>query len=287
VFGVLQSVHKLYASLFPAAAILVFDGGLSERRRALYPEYKKYAQSAVAAKREAEAGERQQFYDQKGFISTILRGFGIPTLEFPGREADDVILHAAHYLPKLGLGITKIAVISEDMDLCQCIQCSVHGECEVELHRPVRDLVLTRNNLDVHLGYPRQYYKWYKALVGKPREVQGIPGIGEKTAVALINEAHAQDKTLIELVEGRKGKRYETLSASIHDFYTGLAIGDLFLEELTVDERAAIFAAVLMTTTCDDLLEASKATARRLEFHSIVDEWDSWTKPFMDAIRGR
>jgi 5'-3' exonuclease len=42
VYGVLQSVHRLYASLFPAGGIMVFDGGLSERRRALFPDYKKY-----------------------------------------------------------------------------------------------------------------------------------------------------------------------------------------------------------------------------------------------------
>jgi len=280
VYGFLQSAHKLYAGLFPDYGIVVFDGGISSRRKALYPAYKEY----VADPDQEDV--REEFYTQKNFISVILGGLGIPTIEFAGREADDVILHIVHYLTKLEAGFTKIVVVSEDMDLCQCIQCSIPGKCEVELHRPVRDLVLDRRNLDEHLGYPQQYYKWYKSLVGKTREFDGIPGIGKKTAIALINEAHEKGKTLFELVSGRKGKRYDTLTAQINKFYIGLAVGDLFLEEFTEDERDIIFTAIRATgMTASQWQEDVKVMAHTLELHSIVSEWASWTKPFMDATR--
>jgi 5'-3' exonuclease len=216
-------------------------------------------------------------------------GLGIPVLEFDRREADDVILHVVWYLTKLNSGMSKVAVISEDMDLCQCIQCSVPDKCEVELHRPVRDLVLTRTTLDEHLGYPAIYYKWYKAMVGKIREVNGIPGVGQKTAISLIHEAHDNDTTLIELVKDKKGKRYERLSQLIDDFYIGLALSDLFLEELREDERNSILDAMHFSLFPARVNDASLAqaleVATTLEFHSLTTEWPSWIKPFMDAMK--
>lgn len=292
VYGVIQSVHKVWNSTFPNFGILVFDGGLSERRLKLYPDYKK---RAVGDDPEADK-ERELFYEQKQYISDILKCVGIPTVELPGKEADDVIDYLVHNIMYHG-GMPKIVILSEDIDLCQIVGRSNDG-CEVELHRPVADTIITRHNAEEQLGYPLQYYIWYKALVGKTREVKGIEGIGNKTAINLINAAYRDDVTIYNYVEkmleeGSKKplKRIKVLFNNWLDVELGCDLSTIRLEKFTVEEQQYISSTSQMAFNLDNIQDEDiitlKEIFKQLEFMSMLSTFDQWAHPFLTTYNNR
>lgn len=292
IFGVIQSVHKIWNSIFPNFGILVFDGGLSERRLQLYPDYKK---RTVGEDPEADA-ERELFYEQKDYISDILKCFGIPTIELPNKEADDVIDYLVHDTMCRGC-VNKIVIISEDIDLCQIVGRS-SDQCEVELHRPVSDTIVTRHNAEEILECPLEYYPIYKALVGKHREVKGIEGVGSKTAISLINTAHRDGISIYDLVdkmltEGSKKpmKRTQAIMDNWHDVELGCALSAINMEKFTIEEQQHILTlsqdAFCQSYSQDEDVSRAKDILNNLEFVSILDNFDQWVVPFLAVYNNR
>jgi len=291
IYGTIQSLHKIWNSIFPTYGILVFDGGLSDRRRALYPDYKKREETDEDA-----AAERRLFLQQKHYISEIMTHLGIPTIELPGREADDIIDFLAHWVMWRG-GVQRVVIVSEDIDLCQIVERS-NDQCEIELHRPIRDKIVTRHNAKETLGYPLEYYPWYKGLVGKPREVKGIEGVGEVTAVNLINAAHEKGITLKELIQGRLDegskkpmKRLQTIIDNWVEVERGRKLSIIKMEKFETIEQQAMWATAMAAYDPDRIRDQNIADVKevlsKLDFLSILHMFDEWAQPFMAPYHSR
>src|ERR671937_1616989 len=114
----------------------------------------------------------------------IVRAFGIPIYEVQGVEADDVIGTLARQATDRGLHST---IVTGDLDALQLVNDDVYvltskrGVSETILYTPQR--VRERYGLE-----PRQTVD-LKGLVGDVSDnIPGIPGVGEKTAIKLIQE---------------------------------------------------------------------------------------------------
>ena len=114
----------------------------------------------------------------------IVRAFGIPIYEVQGVEADDVIGTLATQARELGLHST---IVTGDLDALQLVNDDVYvltskrGVSETILYTP--DRVRQRYGLE-----PSQTVD-LKGLVGDVSDnIPGIRGIGEKTAIKLIQE---------------------------------------------------------------------------------------------------
>src|SRR5919108_1630974 len=114
----------------------------------------------------------------------IVRAFGIPIYEVQGVEADDVIGTLAAQARERGLHST---IVTGDLDALQLVNEDVYvltskrGVSETVLYTPER--VRERYGLE-----PEQTVD-LKGLVGDVSDnIPGIPGIGEKTAIKLIQE---------------------------------------------------------------------------------------------------
>src|SRR5688572_1401122 len=117
-------------------------------------------------------------------VREMLDAFGIPVFEMPGFEADDVAGTIAKQVAAQGIE-TYIATL--DTDLIQLIGPNIN----LFMFRPYqRDTVdYNEQRAAERYGFSPKYMIDYKALKGDTSDnVEGIKGIGEKTATDLIRQ---------------------------------------------------------------------------------------------------
>ncbi|MFZ3070999.1 MAG: DNA polymerase I [Anaerolineaceae bacterium] len=186
VYGFASTLLRLLEQEEPDYMAVSFDTGRTFRHD-MYPDYK---------------GTRAKMpEDLRGQIERIremVDAFNIPRVEMDNFEADDVIgslaIWATH---KAGLGVK---IITGDRDLLQLVT-----------NRIVVSLPNTKTNTnedyfpeDVQrkLGVLPEQVVDYKALVGDPSDnIPGVKGIGEKTAVSLLEKYGTLDAIYASLPE--------------------------------------------------------------------------------------
>jgi len=114
----------------------------------------------------------------------ILQSFGINYFEIDGFEADDII---ATFVERLKGENIKISILSSDFDLSQLI------DDNVELISPKKGVTkiekIDKEKFIQEYGFEPTSVPDYKALIGDPSDnIEGIKGIGEKTATKIIQE---------------------------------------------------------------------------------------------------
>ena len=135
-------------------------------------------------------------------IREMIDAFNIPRLEMEGFEADDVLGSIARAAAQQGLGVK---IITGDRDLLQL----VNERTTVYLAGDDQNYI-TDEDVVKKLGVPPSQVVDYKALVGdKSDNIPGVAGIGEKTAIALLQKFGTLDNIYqnIDQVENRwRGK---------------------------------------------------------------------------------
>jgi len=121
---------------------------------------------------------------QIGLVRQVLESLGIPILEAPGYEADDIIATLATQGRDQGL---DILVVTGDCDTYQLVE-DPHVKVLYN-RRGVTDYVLyDEAGIEERTGVVPERYVLYAALRGDPSDnLPGVPGVGEKTAAKLIN----------------------------------------------------------------------------------------------------
>lgn len=152
------------------------------RRLELYPEYK--------------AGRKPpppDFYDQIPLLHELLEAFGWPLYELDDYEADDIMGTLALKATEKGI---ETQLITSDLDMLQLVHPMVHvyalkkGLSNIELFRP--------ETFIMKYGIKPEQFLDLKALKGDSSDnIPGVPGIGEKGAIQLL-QAH---KTLDGIYE--------------------------------------------------------------------------------------
>ncbi len=121
----------------------------------------------------------------------VLDAFGIPWLEAPGFEADDILGTLAHILPCTQ--DERIVIASGDMDTLQLVE----GERVVvyTLKKGLNETVLyDEEKVIERYGFPPALVPDYKGLRGDPSDnIPGVRGIGEKTATILVTQFGSLD----------------------------------------------------------------------------------------------
>lgn len=155
----------------PDRVVVCWDGGGSAYRLRLMPSYK--------ANRRAKAQELRTGRDQ---VHEFLALAGIPQVERPGVEADDLIAKYWHDAEE------KIVLASEDKDFLQLASWNPQGyDCEVLRSTGER---WNRFSVEEKTGASPERLPSVMALTGDDSDnVPGVPGIGPKKAVQLLSEA--------------------------------------------------------------------------------------------------
>ena len=191
-YGFARELLRIIEQERPDYIAVAFDTGKTFRDQ-IFPAYK---------------GTRAKMPDdlspQIGRIRELVDAFNIPRLEMEGYEADDVLGSIARTAAEGGLGVK---IITGDRDLLQL----VNERTTVYLAGDDQNYI-TDEDVVKKLGVRPSQVVDYKALVGdKSDNIPGVSGIGEKTAISLIERFGTIDNIYqnIDQVENRWRNKLE------------------------------------------------------------------------------
>jgi DNA polymerase-1 len=189
-YGFTQMLLKVLKDRKPDHIAVVFDVGRETFRTELYPEYK--------ANRSAMP---EDLVPQIGPIKEMVRAFNIPALELRGYEADDVIATIAGDCRTRGV---DIVVVTGDKDLMQIVD---EG---VTLLDTMKDKSTGVAEVQERFGVGPERVTDILGLAGDTSDnIPGVPGVGEKTAMKLIQDFGSLEDLLARSseVKGKTGER--------------------------------------------------------------------------------
>jgi len=193
VFNTIQQVRNLYD---PLVFVFAFDAhGIPTKRHEVYPNYKSSRRERYENETDEEKENRRLFYEQVDKIRReLLPEMGYRNIfRIPGYEADDVI---AWFAEKIHSSENAL-IVSRDGDLFQCLSSNVR------YYNPVKGAIVTADSFRAEWGI--QPYQWadVKAFAGcGTDDIEGIRGIGEKTAAKYIRGELKKGKKYDAIVEG-------------------------------------------------------------------------------------
>jgi DNA polymerase-1 len=176
----------------PTHLAVIFDHSEQTFRNKLYDQYKAHRPPPP-----------EDLVPQFPLMRRATRAFGVPCLELPGYEADDLI---AAYACKVRDAGGEVTIISSDKDLMQLV-----GD-RVSMLDTMKNVKIGREQVIEKFGVPPDKVVDVQALCGDSVDnVPGAPGIGVKTAALLINEYGDLDTLLERAGEIKQPKRRDTL----------------------------------------------------------------------------
>lgn len=195
--GYAETLLRVLAELRPTHLCAAWDAAGKTFRHEAEEAYK-------ATRRETP----EELLPQMARVRQLLEAFRIPIYEVPGYEADDVAGTIARIASEQGVE-TYIATL--DTDLVQLVGPRV----KLFLFRPYqRDTVVYDEQKVVERwGFSPQFMVDFKALKGDPSDnIEGIRGIGEKTASDLIRQ-YGTVEAIYEHIDELRGSLREKLLA--------------------------------------------------------------------------
>jgi 5'-3' exonuclease len=173
VYGFAGAFLRLVRRFAPSHVCVPFDPPEPPFRRALFPEYR-------TGRPRGTEEEVANFDAQVGQVHQVLDHLGVPHVMVGGFEADDAIGTLAVRAAAAGLGTT---IVSGDRDLLQLVGPSV----EVFMPKGQDGVTLTAVEVQESWGVRPDQFIDLKALIGDNSDhIPGVPGIGPRTAAALL-----------------------------------------------------------------------------------------------------
>jgi 5'-3' exonuclease len=174
-----RTVESLAKSYNAGTIIVLADGGSSYRKN-LFPEYKANRKVKYAEQTPEEEKEFAMFMAEFSDTLTLIKKKH-PVFQFKGVEADDIAAYISMNLDKYNFD--ECWMISSDRDWDLLIT------DKVSRFSTVTRKEVTLNTWDEHYDFEVEDYITFKCLTGdKGDNVPGIPGIGPKRAVEIMNQ---------------------------------------------------------------------------------------------------
>lgn len=176
VYGFCSMLLTLMKDHKPDGVIVVFDRKEKTFRHEAAPEYK--------AQREAQP---DILYQQMDIIKEMLEVMGIAAIDAAGFEGDDLIATIAEKAEQAG---EDLLIVTGDRDTYQLVR-DPHIRVLYN-KRGVSDYALyDEAGIVERTGVTAAQYSQYAALRGDPSDnLDGVPGVGEKTAAKLMVKYH-------------------------------------------------------------------------------------------------
>jgi DNA polymerase-1 len=199
VYGFCTMLNTLVKDHKPDGVIVVFDRREKTFRHEAVPEYK--------AQREQQP---EILYQQLDIIKELLVSFGIPVIDAAGFEGDDLIATIATQAEERG---AELIVVTGDRDSYQLVKDPLIRVLYNK--RGVSDYALyDEAGIVERTGVTPDQYPDYAALRGDPSDnLEGVPGVGEKTAAKLINQ-YGTLEAIFDAADAQTPKLKESLHAS-------------------------------------------------------------------------
>lgn len=201
-------------------------------------------------------------------IRQLVDAFNIPRLEVEGYEADDILGTVAHLVANQGLGVK---IITGDRDLLQLVDERIIVNLAGSKLSEAKDYLAA--DVEAYLGVRPDQVVDYKALVGDPSDnIPGVAGIGEKTAVKLL-QTYGTLKAIYAHLDELPTRARTSLEA-------GRASADLSWKLAKIVTDVPIVFDLQKARAEDFDPAAVEALFRQLEFRSLVDRLMSLAKSY-------
>ena len=168
IYGVVNMLRSLMTTYKPSHIAVVFDAKGKTFRDDIYKEYK--------ANRPPMPDELRS---QIKPLHNIIRAMGFPIIVEDGVEADDVIGTLARQASAQGI---ECVISTGDKDMAQLV------DQHVTLINTMTNTTMDISGVNEKFGVPAELIIDYLAMKGdKVDNIPGIPGVGDKSAVAMLN----------------------------------------------------------------------------------------------------
>lgn len=276
IFGFVNTLEEVLKKETPSHIAVCFDPHGPTFRHEAYPEYK--------AQREKQP---EDITKSIPYIKDIIRSFGIPIIEIPGFEADDVIGTLSRKAEEAGY---TTYMMTPDKDYGQLVTDRVF------MYRP------STKGAEIEIRGPKEICDKYGissplqvidllALEGDAVDnIPGCPGVGEKTAIKLINEwgdidnllAHTSDlKGALQkkVTENAEQIRFSKFLATIRtDVPVDIDIASLERGEIDTEGLSAIYTELEFRTLLKRLPKAPASESSQEEVST------SGSQPLMGSL---
>ncbi len=258
VLGTTRILLKILREEKPYAIAAVFDSPEPTLRHTIFPEYKANRLKVP-----------EELLAQVPVVKEVIDALGVPRIEVPGAEADDIIGTLSRLAEEKGL---EVVIISSDKDLYQLVS------PKVRIRDGMKEKAVGVEEVRETFGVGPGQVVELLALAGDPSDnIPGVPGIGEKTAFGLIREFGTVENLLAN-TDKLKGKQREKIEQNVE-------MARLCRRLVEIDRN------VPLPTGIDDLIprgihpERAPLLFRKLGFRKLLEELDvaPASLPFSDS----
>jgi len=181
VYGFASVLIKMLKDLKPDYVAATYDLAGPTFRHEEFEEYKAHREKAP-----------DELYNQIPLTKEVVRAFGIPIYEKQGFEADDLIGSLSERAKKEK--DLQVVIVTGDLDTLQLVD--KDKVVVFTLRKGLTDTVLYNEaSVKERYGLKPEQVVDFKGLKGDPSDnIPGVPGIGEKTASALIQTFHDMER---------------------------------------------------------------------------------------------
>ena len=255
VYGFAMLLEKILKEEHPNHFLVAFDAGKTTFRHEKYSEYKGGRQSTPP-----------ELSEQFPYIRQLLDAYHIKRYELDNYEADDIIGTLSREADKAGF---QTIIITGDRDLTQLatenvtIYYTKKGVTDVDHYTP--EFIAEKYN-----GLKPKQIIDMKGLMGDSSDnIPGVAGVGEKTAIKLLNQFQTVEGVYehIDEVSGKKLK--EKLENSKEDAFMSKDLA-------TINVESPIGVTLADTKMTDQDINNDKIELfKKLEFKQLLSELDS------------
>lgn len=200
IYGVVNMLKSLVRQYQPKKMVVIFDAKGPTFRNEMYSEYK--------ANRPPMPDDLRY---QIAPIHKIIKAMGLPLVAIEGVEADDVIGTMAQEQAEQG---NHVLISTGDKDMAQLVN------DKVTLINTMTNTIMTPDGVVDKFGIGPELIIDYLALMGdKVDNIPGVPGVGEKTAVALLQGLGSIENIYqnLDQVAGLGFRGSKTMSVKLQD----------------------------------------------------------------------
>lgn len=252
VYGFAAIAMEIVQKLNPTKVVVAWDSRTStSRRKAVYPDYKA-----------GRVKPGDDFYAQIPLLKELVEALGWGFVECDDCEADDIIGTLALQADEEGDYETYI--VSSDLDMLQVVDENTRMYRILQGFSRLEELDVPA--VEAKYGIKKAQFLDLKALKGDASDnIPGVPGIGEKTAVKLLNDYGTLEGVYEALdvgkIEGKvaekleKGRKSAEMSYFLAKIMTDVDVNLDELPDLEIDDERVV------------------AALKKLEFRTLVGKF--------------
>ncbi len=262
IYGFAAIAMEIVSKLSPNQVVVAWDSHTSgAKRREIYPEYKA-----------GRVKPGDDFYAQIPLLKELIDSLGWTFIELDNYEADDIIgtlsLQADNVMGSDGKCEYETYIISSDLDMLQIVDENTRMWRILKGFSNIEEIDVAE--VEAKYGILKSQFLDMKALKGDASDnIPGVPGIGEKTAVKLLNDYGTLDG-IYEHIDEIGGSVAKKLAEGRESAYMSLKLAKIMFD-----------APVKLADVPEFKMDQAKMIAglKRFEFNSLVRKYSTMDLP--------